>query len=141
MRPSQQRVKKIAERELRAGNRQLHIVAPPGSGKTVIGLFLWAELIRQPCVVLSPNSAIQSQWAARTDLFELQGGRSDMVSTDPNLPALLTSLTYQSVTLPARDLDHVDEQALDLWADKLIEHQQVVTREEAGDLDRRSADE
>jgi len=42
LRPSQTEVVDIARRQLAAGERRLHIVAPPGSGKTVLGLFLWA---------------------------------------------------------------------------------------------------
>ena len=131
LRPSQQAVVEIAGRKLNAGGRKLHIVAPPGSGKTVLGLFLWAQLIRQPCVVLSPNSAIQSQWAARTDLFNLPSDRKSLVSTDADLPKLLTSLTYQSVTMPARDLDDVDEQATLSWIEKLIVDEQVQSDDEA----------
>ena len=102
LRPSQTDVVKIAREQIEAGERKLHIVAPPGSGKTVTGLYLWAEVIKQPTVVLSPNTAIQSQWAARTDLFTEDGGRIPVhrISTDPHKPSLLTSLTYQSVTLP-----------------------------------------
>ena len=73
LRPSQLDVVEIARKQLDAGERQLHIVAPPGSGKTVTGLYLWAEVIQQPTLVLCPNSAIQSQWAARTDLFSTDG--------------------------------------------------------------------
>ena len=121
----------IARRKLQEGNRRLHIVAPPGSGKTVLGLYLWAELVRKPCLVLSPNSAIQSQWAARTDLFDLPTERQQLVSTDVNRPALLTSLTYQAVTMPARTVTAVDEQASLLWAEKLLEEEQVFSHDEA----------
>jgi superfamily II DNA or RNA helicase len=120
LRPSQQDVVEIARRKLTAGARRLHIVAPPGSGKTVLGLYLWAECVRRPALVLSPNSAIQSQWAARTDLFDFDGRRDGIVSTDSHQPALLTSLTYQSVTLPGRGDDDQDAAALRLWQDKLI---------------------
>ena len=61
LRPSQRDVVKIAQQQLAEGQHRLHIVAPPGSGKTVLGLYLWAECIRAPAVVLSPNSAIQAQ--------------------------------------------------------------------------------
>ena len=40
LRPSQAEVVKIAEEQLNRNERRLHIVAPPGSGKTVLGLYL-----------------------------------------------------------------------------------------------------
>jgi len=131
LRPSQADVVEIARRKLADGRRRLHIVAPPGSGKTVLGLYLWAECIRQPAVVLSPNSAIQAQWAARTDLFQVELPGDEVVSTSPERPALLNSLTYQSVTLPGRGTADADEQAIDLWQDKLIEADQAKDPDEA----------
>ena len=123
LRPSQLDVVEIARKQLDAGERQLHIVAPPGSGKTVTGLYLWAEVIQQPTLVLCPNSAIQSQWAARTDLFSADGEAlpKHWVSTETEQPGLLTSLTYQSVTLPSRDDSTLDTMAVFSWVDQLIE--------------------
>ncbi len=106
--------------ELKRGNKRLHIVAPPGSGKTVLGLYVWACEIKRPAVVLSPTSAIQSQWLARTDLFDVPG-LPGSVSDDAGRPALLTSLTYQSLTLPRRRDDDLDAQARELWIAKLCE--------------------
>ena len=74
-------------RELAAGNRRLHIVAPPGSGKTVLGLYLWSECIRRRAVVLSPNSAIQAQWAARIDLFAVISNSELMLLEDRSATA------------------------------------------------------
>ena len=102
LRPSQVAASSIIREELRNGKKRLHIVAPPGSGKTVLGLYVWSDLIRKPTLVLSPNSAIQAQWAARTSLFDLDG-KDDLISTSPHNPGLLTSLTYQSLTLPMID--------------------------------------
>lgn len=133
LRPSQQAVADIARKQLDEGRRKLHIVAPPGSGKTVLGLYLWAELIRQPALVLSPNSAIQAQWKARTDLF----GRVDQtpiqnsVSTSRQETKLLNSLTYQSVTMPARATEHLDARAIDLWIQTLLEKEQAESASEA----------
>jgi len=64
LRPSQKAASKVIRRELKSGERELHIVAPPGSGKTVLGLHVWADLVKRPALVLSPNSAIQAQWVA-----------------------------------------------------------------------------
>ncbi len=132
LRPSQADVVEIARRKLLEGKRRLHIVAPPGSGKTVLGLYLWAECVKTPAVVLSPNSAIQMQWAARVDLFDAPSGDAgDLVSTDPKNPHVLTSLTYQSVTLPRRGGDDLTERACELWREKLIESAQVHSPREA----------
>ena len=58
--------------------------------------------MRLPALVLSPNSAIQAQWVERAkQLFNLDGREAD-IGTDPKNPGILTSLTYQSVTLPKR---------------------------------------
>ena len=123
LRPSQKDVVEIVRDQLSAGDRKFHVVAPPGSGKTVTGLFLWAEVLRRPALVLSPNSAIQSQWAARTDLFEFNGTDipSDWVSTDSKNPSLITSLTYQSVTLPSRNEVMLNDFAERMWIDSLID--------------------
>ncbi|MDP6855995.1 MAG: DEAD/DEAH box helicase family protein [Candidatus Thalassarchaeaceae archaeon] len=120
LRPSQVAASSIIQNQLDNGNKRLHIVAPPGSGKTVLGLYVWSDIIRKPTLVLSPNSAIQAQWAARTDLFELDG-KDDLISTSPHTPGLLTSLTYQSLTLPIRGNQEIDVAAREIWAEKLIE--------------------
>lgn len=75
LRPSQRDVVAIARKKLARNQKRLYIVAPPGSGKTILGLYLWAECIRRPALVLSPNSAIQAQWAARVEMFHVAGGR------------------------------------------------------------------
>ena len=131
LRPSQVEVVKIAKKKLARGGRRLHIVAPPGSGKTVLGLYLWAICIQKPALVPSPNSAIQAQWAARTDLFTIDQAGANAVSTDAKAPGLLTSLTYQSVTLPQRgNADH-DARAVELWQEKLVEKGQALDTREA----------
>ena len=127
LRPSQEDVVEIANKKLKEGNKRLHIVAPPGSGKTVTGLYLWAMCVKRPALVLSPNSAIQVQWASRTDLLSLPDGRivRELVSTDPHAPGLLTSLTYQSVTLPGRGNEDIDAEATEHWHQRLIEKGQA----------------
>ncbi len=133
LRPSQLDVSRIAGEQISAGNRRLHIVAPPGSGKTVVGLHLWSQLIRVPAVVFSPNSAIQAQWAANMKLFDgstldgnsldgssVDGNQKSLVSTSAKTPGLLTSLTYQSVTMTARASQSLDQQAIEVWADTLL---------------------
>jgi len=142
LRPSQRDVVDIARSKLAAGKKRLHVVAPPGSGKTVPGLYLWAECVRRPAVVLSPNSAIQAQWAASTQLFETPED-IDVVSTSGKRPALLTSLTYQSVTLPGQPDDDLNQRAIDLRVSRLLDNEQARNPDEAmvwiNDLHRKAA--
>ena len=80
LRPSQVAASSVIREQLEKGEKRLHIVAPPGSGKTVLGLYVWSDMIRERTLVLSPNSAIQAQWAARTSLFDLDG-KEEEIST------------------------------------------------------------
>lgn len=92
----QQRVLDRADGYLRDG--KLHIVAAPGSGKTVLGL----ELIRKigkPCLILSPTTAIREQWRARfCSLFADDEQAADaLFSCDLHDVRLITSVTYQAL--------------------------------------------
>ena len=53
------------------------------------------------------------------------------MSTDPEYPGHLTSLTYQSVTLPSRDDNTLDMMAVFDWVDHLIEKGQAQDPAEA----------
>ncbi len=130
LRPSQIAAVSVIEPQLDVQGKHLHIVAPPGSGKTVLGLYVWANLVRKPTLVLSPNSAIQAQWAARTDLFDLDG-KDEFVTTDPKKPGLLTSLTYQSITTPKRGGEELNEAAIDLWTKSLVSKGEAIDEENA----------
>ena len=127
LRPSQAEVVQLVQERLAAEQRKLHIVAPPGSGKTVLGLYLWSQIVRRPAVVLSPNSAIQAQWSQRVSLFAPPGDAAAstpeerLASTAPTAPGLLTSLTYQSIALPAAASADSNLAATSLWVQRLLE--------------------
>ena len=125
LRPSQLAAKSVIEPQLSEGADQLYIVAPPGSGKTILGLYVWADMVRKPALVLSPNSAIQAQWLARTSLFDLDGNE-DGLSLDPKNPGLLTSLTYQSLTMVRSKGDDLEGAGLQMWLSKLIEDGEAI---------------
>ncbi len=78
-------------------DNRIHIVAAPGSGKTILGL----ELIRRrgkPCIILSPTTTIRDQWGERFIAHFLSGEAPDAyLSYDLNRPALITSVTYQAL--------------------------------------------
>ena len=79
------------ERDRRAGRRSTHVLAPPGSGKTLLGM----EMVRRlgaRALVLCPNSAVQAQWLRAAELF----GAPDGVAA-PDTDAPIACLTYQSL--------------------------------------------
>jgi len=79
-------------------DRRLHLVAAPGSGKTVIGLEV-IRRINQPTLVLAPTITIRDQWVDRlVDLFLPPGVcRPSWLSTELRKPAALTVATYQAL--------------------------------------------
>src|ERR1700752_3980280 len=75
----------------RRGLQQTHIVAPPGSGKTLLGL----ELVRRlgtRALVLAPHTAVQAQWLRTAWAF---GAEPGVASAYPSAP--IACLTYQSL--------------------------------------------
>ena len=77
---------------------KLHIVAAPGSGKTVLGLEIMREL-GKPALILSPTLTIRNQWTER--LFEMFLDRAvidqEEISYDLNDPKIMTCSTYQAL--------------------------------------------
>lgn len=107
----QQTVLNNAQQHLADG--KIHIVAAPGSGKTILGL----ELIRElgvPAIVLSPSVTIRQQWGERFEEGFLPEGEdlSHYVSFDLHDSRLITSVTYQA--LHAASCKEVTEESLDI---------------------------
>ena len=70
------------ERDREAGRRNTHIVAPPGSGKTLLGV----ELVRRVgsrALVLTPNSAVQMQWPRAVRQFGAPSVVARMAGPEP----------------------------------------------------------
>ena len=83
--------------ELLADNK-VHVVAAPGSGKTILGL----EIIRRlnaPALIFSPTITIEHQWGERFayNFIENPKDASKYVSYSLKDIKLLTSATYQSL--------------------------------------------
>ncbi|MCH5162354.1 MAG: DEAD/DEAH box helicase family protein [Clostridiales bacterium] len=100
---------------------RIHIVAAPGSGKTVLGL----ELIRRlkaPCIILSPTTTIRNQWGERfTESFLDGNDTTEYFSYDLNRLAPITSITYQALHAAMKRKkdaeDGLDYASLDLIAE------------------------
>src|SRR5918994_3775024 len=79
------------ERDRARGHRSTHLIAPPGSGKTLLGFEILRRLCR-PALVLAPNSAIQQQW---TEVAAAFGAPPGLVADRPG--ARVACLTYQAL--------------------------------------------
>lgn len=92
----QQKVLDSANKHLKDG--KVHIVAAPGSGKTILG----CELIRRlnsPCLIFSPTVTIREQWGDRFKSWFLNDEKQyeELVSYDLFDVKLINSLTYQAL--------------------------------------------
>ena len=92
----QQDVLDNAQKHLKDG--RIHIVAAPGSGKTVLGLELICRQ-KKPALVLSPSVTIRQQWGERFAECYLPDGEQTekYVSYSLKQPKLITSVTYQAL--------------------------------------------
>jgi superfamily II DNA or RNA helicase len=119
----------LAQAESEGSDGRLHIVAPPGAGKTVIGVEL-ARHFGHPAVVFAPTTTIQQQWLHTVGLFT-EDALESVVSDDPARIAPLGVFTYQLIATQ----DHADEDfreaAARLWAETLVDEGHERTSEAA----------
>jgi len=79
---------------------KLHVVAAPGSGKTVLGLELVRRLAR-PALALSPTITVREQWVQRlvSDFLPVQpAGTPRWISREILEPGAFTVSTYQALS-------------------------------------------
>ena len=116
------------------GERELHIVAPPGAGKTIIGLQLISTL-KVPALILAPNTTIQSQWGQKLDLFipdHLTGhlNPADILGTHEDKPLKpVTVLTYQVLSTPGREQEYLEKLAHQNWAQEIAKGRSISSGE------------
>lgn len=112
-------------------DHKYHLVAPPGAGKTIIGL----ELIRRfgaPAVIFTPTTTIQAQWYEKIGMFlENPADISRYASLDPRQRAPINIFTYQLISTPAEAQEHILEAALRQWQEELVHSGQVASLEAA----------
>lgn len=92
-RPYQAKVLKNFDKYI--NDNHFHIIAPPGSGKTILGL----ELIRRvgkKTLILAPTITVRNQWENRLQSFFSENTFTDF-SFDIKNPKTLTFSTYQSL--------------------------------------------
>lgn len=113
---------------------KFHVVSPPGSGKTIMGMEMGIR-VGNPILVVCPNTAIQGQWLNKCNLFvdnediELK----KLVNTDPNNIGLINIFTYQMLSVPEGDDDSFARISENIWADSItsargIAHEEALFR-------------
>ena len=86
---------RILERlELYREDRKIHVVAPPGAGKTVLGLEIMRRLGKRS-LVLAPSLTIRAQWTER--YVNDFGADEALISNDLYAPGEITIVTYQAM--------------------------------------------
>lgn len=102
----------LDELEEHLDDNHLHIIAPPGSGKTVLGLEV-ALRLDKPTLVFAPTVAIRNQWIQRfCELFLQVKQKPEWISRDIKNLKFLTVATYQALhaACSGSDLDEEKEE-------------------------------
>lgn len=100
----------LDELEEHLDDNHLHVIAPPGSGKTVLGLEVMTRL-NKPTLILAPTIAIRNQWVERfCELFLQTDQRPDWISTSIQAPELMTVSTYQGLHAACTDGKEVEDE-------------------------------
>ena len=106
--------------------RTFHVVAPPGAGKTIVGIEI-ARRLRRPAVSFSPTTTIQEQWRDKFRLFRPEGDTAgeaailQHVSADPRDLRTFTSLTYQSLATQTNETEFLDRLGRRAWIAELAD--------------------
>ena len=92
-------------------DEHLHVIAPPGSGKTILGLEMLIR-IGKPTLVLAPTLTIRNQWRSR--LLEFFTGDTTFNNYSLNIksPSDITFSTYQSLFALSKSFGDTTKQKL-----------------------------
>lgn len=77
-------------------DNHLHVVAPPGSGKTILGIEIMRQVGRKT-LVLAPTLTVRNQWESRLQSFFMKDELFEDFSFDLSKPKAVTFSTYQSL--------------------------------------------
>lgn len=112
----QSEILNIFEKERVRGDKKIHIVAPPGSGKTIVGLEMMTRL-NVPTLILVPNLTLQEQWKDKLEKLFLESHESskELISTSINEIKKINIVTYQSLSGSDTPDDDINAKILDIW--------------------------
>ncbi|OSC40078.1 DEAD/DEAH box helicase family protein [Mycobacterium decipiens] len=98
--------------DIAAGDNRCYLVLPPGAGKTIIGLEA-ARRLGRATLVLVPNTAVQTQWAATWDSsFASPDPSASRCGTERDLTSAMNVLTYQSLAVIDAETDSTVRRAV-----------------------------
>ncbi|MFZ4932001.1 DEAD/DEAH box helicase family protein [Chryseobacterium sp. Mn2064] len=103
-------------------DNHLHISAPPGSGKTVLGLEMMLRL-GKPTLIVAPTLAIKNQWIQRfCELFLDTETIPEWISSDIKNPGIITVTTYQGLhsVSEANESDESSEKSTKISAAEML---------------------
>lgn len=90
-------------------DNHLHVSAPPGSGKTALGLEVMLRL-NKPTLIVAPTLAIKNQWIQRfCELFLHTETIPEWISSDIRKPGIITVTTYQGIHAVSETADEETE--------------------------------
>lgn len=94
--------------EQHIADNHFHVIAPPGSGKTILGIEIFKR-IGKKTLVLAPTLTIRNQWQDRLQIFFTDDIPFEHVSLDIKQPNRITFSTYQSLHSFYKSFDDKDE--------------------------------
>jgi len=90
----------LSELSTHLDDDHLHVVAAPGSGKTILGLEVMRR-INKPTVIFAPTLTIRNQWIERLRMMFLPKDEAtaeiNWLSTNLREPQFVTVITYQAL--------------------------------------------
>lgn len=81
-----------------------HIIAPPGSGKTILGIEV-VKRLNKKTLILAPTLTIRNQWAERLQTFFTLNQDFTDISFDIKKPKSITVSTYQALFSYAKSFE------------------------------------
>ena len=77
-------------------DHHFHVIAPPGSGKTILGIEILRRLGKKT-LILAPTLTIRNQWENRLQEFFTENNNFEAYSFNIKSPSDITFSTYQSL--------------------------------------------
>jgi len=99
----QNEILKTFQKELERWDNKIHIVAPPWSWKTIIGIEIMRELFLKKewiSLILVPNTVLQKQWKDKINKFFIEENEDieELISFDLDKIKKVNILTYQLIS-------------------------------------------